>query len=54
MREVVFTGSEDSHKVIVSKLGLEFVSLHQHGVPFDEIVVEGCLLYHLGHPEERN
>ena len=44
---MIVTFRKDSNEIIIAEIGFKLVGFHQHRVTFDEIVVEGCLLYHL-------
>ena len=51
-REMILAFGEDADEIVVSEVGLELIGLHQHRISFDEIVVKGGLLHHLGHSDE--
>ena len=51
-REMILAFGEDADEIVVSEVGFELIGLYQHRVSFDEIVVKGGLLHHLGHSDE--
>lgn len=51
-REMILAFGEDTDEIVVSEVGFELIGLYQHRVSFDEIVVKGGLLHHLGHSDE--
>ena len=43
---------EAADEIVIAEVGFELIGLHQHRVSFDEVVVKGGLLHHLGHSDE--